>query len=635
VISRYVLWHSVAPPAAPEPVAAALNPAFHLPIGNLESIAPTSLPAATRIAMREFLVTNDIGRELAVYRGTQPLWLASCGQTPIAEMGLSARSFNCLEAASVATLDDLLAWTPRRLLSLEHFGRKCLNEITGLLRDLGYAAADENSLFLKDHRIAGAPNDGCPFACLLAVREVLSEGPLRTKLEMCGWTTVGDIASHAISDASRLADLTQEEQHALQNIIHYLSLKLPLQEPDWVAAHVSELRRVFAPELSALGHALNVDDKQPADISAIFSGSSSSLTEELEQLIPPKYNARRRSVITALFGLDGSDPLTLEEVAKQQIPPMVRERIRQIGSPFLDGLTSKGRNLIWLRKALATLVEEAPCTQVQAETLLIERGIVTSRLAVTSILKLARRAGLDHSLALNSGLLLSEQVLSVLKDAVSSARKNSSHWGVADWDEIQAPLAEYAHIFRPLLPNVAWLGNSERYFVFPDGENSLANRLARILRVSPRLVLSLAYDAIFRDPRVDSARLPREIFSAFCEVWPWCKLDGDEIVAIGKLPAAEASGDDLLVILIREFGRPVSRQEILQRARIEGISDVTVQQSLSYSNVLTGTGGLYSVVGDPPGNHPGIPPLIELYDRPSATKLGSLHQESYAKKSHM
>lgn len=569
MISRYVLWNTVVSPAAPDPIAAALKPAFHLPIGNLESVVPTSLPAATRIAMREFLVANDVGRELAVYMGTQPLSLASCCQTPIAEMGLSVRSFNCLEAASVATLDDLLAWTPSRLLSLEHFGRTCLNEITGLLSDLGYAAADENSSFLKNHRIASPSNDGCPFACLLAVREVLSEGPLRTKLEMCGWATVGDIASHTLSDASRFAGLTQEEQNALQNIILNLSLKLPVQEPDWVAAHVSELRRVFSPELSALGHALNVDDNQPVNTSVMFTGSSSSLTQELERLIPPKYNTRKRSVITALFGLDGSDPLTLEEVAKQQTPPMTRERIRQIGLPFLDGLASNGRNLIWLRNALATLEEEAPCTRAHAETLLMERGIVTSPLTMTAILKLVRRAGLEQSLVLDSGLLLSDQVLSVLKTVVSSAHKISSHWGVADWEEVRAPLTEYAHIVRTLLPNVMWLGDSERYFVFPDGENSLANRLARILHVSPRLALSLAYDAIFRDSRVDSARLPRELFPAFCEVWPWCKRDGDEIVAKGKLPAAEASGDDLLVILIREFGRPMTRQEILQRARLE------------------------------------------------------------------
>ncbi|RSL18963.1 RNA polymerase alpha subunit [Edaphobacter aggregans] len=600
MISRYVLWNTVTPSTPPEPVSVALKQAFQLPIDNLESIVPTSLATATRIAIREFLVTTDAGRELAVYKGTQPLWLAPCGQTSISDMDLSVRSFNCLVGASVATLDDLLAWTPNKLLSLEHFGRKCLNEITGLLSDLGYIAADEDSPFFKGHRTGNPSDDGCPFACLLAIREVLPEGPLRTKLEMCDWTTIGDIALHPISDASIFADLTQEEQNTLQNIFQNLSLTLPVRESEWVTTHVSELRRVFSSELSALGQALNVDDKQPTSDSIVFVGSASSLTEELDRLIPPKYKPQKRSIIAALFGLDGADPLTLEEVAKRQDPPMTRERVRQIGSPFLNRITSEGRNLIWLHKALETLTEEIPCTQVHAEILLIERGILTSRLSLTSILKLLNRAGVEHQLILEFGLLLSKQTLSVMKAAVSSARKSSSHWGVADWEEVRAPLGQYGHIIRPILPWVTWLGDSERYFVFPDGENSLANRLARMLHVAPRLPLSIAYEAIFRDNRVDCSRLPREHFASFCGLWPWCKLDGDEIVSIGTLPPVEASGDDLLVILIREFGRPATRQEILQRARIEGIGDVTVNQALSYSNVLMGASGRYWVVGDPP-----------------------------------
>jgi hypothetical protein len=612
LISRYVLWNTVTPSTAPEPVSIALEQAFQIPIDNLESVVPASLATATRIAIREFLVTTDAGRELAVYKGTQPLWLASCGQTSIADMDLSVRSFNCLVAASVATLDDLLAWTPNKLLSLEHFGRKCLNEITGLLSDLGYVAADQDRPFFTGHRKGNPSDDGCPFACLLAIREVLPDGPLRTKLEMCGWTTIGDIALHPVSDASIFADLTQEEQKTLQNIFQNLSLTVPVRESEWVTTHVSELRRIFSSELSALGQALNVDDKQPTSASIVFVGSASSLTEELDRLIPPKYKPQKRSIIAALFGLDGADPLTLEEVAKRQDPPMTRERVRQIGSPFLDRITSEGRNLIWLRKALATLTEEIPSTQVHAERLLIERGILTSRLSLTAILKLLNRAGVEHQLILEFGLLLSEQTLSVVKTAVSSARKSSSHWGVADWEEVRLPLGQYGHIIRPILPGVTWLGDSERYFVFPDGENSLANRLARMLHVAPRLTLSIAYEAIFRDNRVDCSRLPREHFASFCEIWPWCKLDGDEIVSIGTLPPVEASGDDLLVILIREFGRPATRQEISQRARTEGIGDVTVNHALSYSNVLMGASGLYWVVGDPPF-------VEESHDSPAKT----------------
>jgi hypothetical protein len=327
-------------------------------------------------------------------------------------------------------------------------------------------------------------------------------------------------------------------------------------------------------------------------------GAARSLTEELEQFIPSDYDDRKRAMISSLFGLGGADPLTLEEVAKLQTPVMVRERIRQITSPFLKGFTSEGRNLIWLRKAMTCLIELAPCTQEHAENVLVERGILGSRLSLIAILKLFERAGLGHPLTLDSGLLLTEEARSLIKSVVSAARKDSSHWGVADWDQLWPPSAEYGAIVRRWLADVTWLGQSERYFVFPEAENSLANRLVRVLSVSPRLAVDVAHDAMFRDTRVDSAKLPRELFSAFCAIWPWCRVEDNNVIVAGNLPSAEASGDDLLVILIREFGRPATRQEILRRALREGISENTVSQALGYSNVLTGANGLYSVVGD-------------------------------------
>jgi hypothetical protein len=116
--------------------------------------------------------------------------------------------------------------------------------------------------------------------------------------------------------------------------------------------------------------------------------------------------------------------------------------------------------------------------------------------------------------------------------------------------------------------------------------------------VSPRIPIAAAYDGVFRDPKVKSTRLPRELFSAFCDLWPWCRIDEEEIVRFGKLPPLHVSGDDQLVVLMRRFGRPVTRREIMRRARQEGIGGQTIWQALQYSNVLTEADGLYSVIGD-------------------------------------
>jgi hypothetical protein len=323
-----------------------------------------------------------------------------------------------------------------------------------------------------------------------------------------------------------------------------------------------------------------------------------SLNEEVAHLIPAHYDLRKCAIISALFGLDGHDPSTLEEVSQRQTPPLSRERIRQFASPFVDELVSGANRLVWLKRALALLVAEAPCTLLQAELRLLEHGILSARLSVEAILKLLECAGLPHSLTVEFGLLLPMEIPSQVKLVVQQARKECARWGIADWHEVGSGLRPVERVIRPVLPHVTWLRGSKRYFVLVESRNSLANRLMRMLHVSPRIPVDIAYEAIFRDPKVDSARLPAELFASFCAIWPWCRVEEGEVIAWGKLPPFQMSGDDHLVMLIRQFGRPVTYREIMRRARQEGIGGQTVWHSLQYSNVLTETDGRYCVIGD-------------------------------------
>jgi hypothetical protein len=141
VIFRYVLWKDVASLCAREPISPAFKSALPLLDYGIEGVDPRSLDAITRIALRKFLIKNDAGRELAIDEDSQPIWLTACNQTPIAECDFSVRSWNCFEAASVPTLESLLAWTPSRLLDLKGFGRKCHAEVSTFLGNLGCGVA--------------------------------------------------------------------------------------------------------------------------------------------------------------------------------------------------------------------------------------------------------------------------------------------------------------------------------------------------------------------------------------------------------------------------------------------------------------------------------------------------------------
>ncbi len=52
---------------------------------------------------------------------------------PISELELSVRSANCLEAASIKTIGDLIQKTEGQMLKYKNFGKKSLNEINAIL----------------------------------------------------------------------------------------------------------------------------------------------------------------------------------------------------------------------------------------------------------------------------------------------------------------------------------------------------------------------------------------------------------------------------------------------------------------------------------------------------------------------
>jgi DNA-directed RNA polymerase subunit alpha len=56
---------------------------------------------------------------------------------PVAELELSVRSSNCLEAANIVTIKDLVTKTESEMLKYRNFGRKSLNEIKDILAEMG------------------------------------------------------------------------------------------------------------------------------------------------------------------------------------------------------------------------------------------------------------------------------------------------------------------------------------------------------------------------------------------------------------------------------------------------------------------------------------------------------------------
>jgi DNA-directed RNA polymerase subunit alpha len=75
--------------------------------------------------------------------GRQQSPASRLAETPIEELDLSVRAFNCLKANDITTVGQLLGKKEEELLSLRNFGRKSLDEIKEKLVEKGYVPADQ------------------------------------------------------------------------------------------------------------------------------------------------------------------------------------------------------------------------------------------------------------------------------------------------------------------------------------------------------------------------------------------------------------------------------------------------------------------------------------------------------------
>jgi DNA-directed RNA polymerase subunit alpha len=92
--------------------------------------------------------------DLKIKEGEDDRRLQTVGQnrlmdTPIEELDLSVRAFNCLKANEIQTVGQLLQKREEELLALRNFGRKSLDEIKEKLVEKGFIKPEDMSTVLR------------------------------------------------------------------------------------------------------------------------------------------------------------------------------------------------------------------------------------------------------------------------------------------------------------------------------------------------------------------------------------------------------------------------------------------------------------------------------------------------------
>ena len=68
---------------------------------------------------------------------------------PVDELELSVRSYNCLMAANIKTIGDLVKRDEPEMLKFRNFGRKSLQELTKILEEKGLHFGFDTEKYLK------------------------------------------------------------------------------------------------------------------------------------------------------------------------------------------------------------------------------------------------------------------------------------------------------------------------------------------------------------------------------------------------------------------------------------------------------------------------------------------------------
>ena len=71
-------------------------------------------------------------------------------KTKLVDMNLSVRALNCLKAADVETLGDLVQFNKNDLLKFRNFGKKSLTELDDLLESLNLSFGTDISKYKLD-----------------------------------------------------------------------------------------------------------------------------------------------------------------------------------------------------------------------------------------------------------------------------------------------------------------------------------------------------------------------------------------------------------------------------------------------------------------------------------------------------
>ncbi len=112
------------------------------------SITPQeSIALASRILIEHFEILaslNEISNVSGMLADKEEDPIVKTLETPVEELDLSVRAYNCLKRAGLHTLQDLTAMTENEMMKIRNLGKKSLKEVIEKIQDMGLKFHDQD-----------------------------------------------------------------------------------------------------------------------------------------------------------------------------------------------------------------------------------------------------------------------------------------------------------------------------------------------------------------------------------------------------------------------------------------------------------------------------------------------------------
>ncbi|MCH1884209.1 DNA-directed RNA polymerase subunit alpha [Agrococcus sp. ARC_14] len=132
-------------------------------VESKSAISPRdAIASAGRTLVELFGLTRDLNAEAeGIEIGQAPAEAIGSGElaTPIEELDLSVRSYNCLKREGINTVSELVALSETQLMNIRNFGQKSVDEVKDKLVELGLSLKDAVPGFDGAHFYSGYDED--------------------------------------------------------------------------------------------------------------------------------------------------------------------------------------------------------------------------------------------------------------------------------------------------------------------------------------------------------------------------------------------------------------------------------------------------------------------------------------------